>query len=50
MKNQKSFTVKIKSQTQTEMQELKKTYGINWGFVIREAIERRLKEQKEINK
>lgn len=50
MKNQKSFTIRIKVQTQKEMQELKKTHGINWGFVIRDAIERRLKEQEVIRK
>lgn len=50
MKNQKSFTIRIRVQTQKEMQELKKNHGVNWGFVIREAIERRLKEQEVIKK
>jgi predicted DNA-binding protein len=50
MKNQKSFTIRIGLQTQKEMQELKKIQGINWGFVIRDAIERRLKEQEAIKK
>lgn len=40
--NRKYFTLELSSELQNAMREMKKINGINWGFILRIAIQEQL--------
>lgn len=40
--SRKYFTLELNSELQNAMRETRKTHGINWGFILRSAIQEQL--------